>query len=86
LARRRQVGGGEREDRSERQAQSRGAGHAGHTWPRRSRRSARTTDAISSETMSPASRPSRRPISRFGTASLHTVSSSAPLPRDDRQT
>ncbi len=42
------------------------------TWPRRSRRSERTSVATRIEMIRPASRPSRNPMSRFGTTSLHT--------------
>ncbi len=46
------------------------------TWGRRSRWSARTSVATRIETIRPASRPSRSPMSRFGTTSLHTSGTS----------
>ncbi len=46
------------------------------TWGRRARSPARTSVATRIETIRPASRPSRNPMSRFGTTSLHTPDTS----------
>lgn len=43
-----------------------------HTWGRRARWSDRTRVATRTETISPASNPSRRPIRKLGNASSHT--------------